>query len=74
MIHRIGGGRYPGLRDGARDTGDEAKELAGFPALQPLKRFGRPEESANVVRFLVSEEAAFVHGAVVMADGEYTVV
>lgn len=64
----------PGLHDGARDTGDEARGLAGFLALQPLKRFGRPEEIANVVRFLAGDEASFVHGAVVMADGGYTVV
>ena len=64
----------PGLHDGARDTGDEARGLAGFLALQPLKRFGRPEEIADVVRFLAGDEASFVYGAVVMADGGYTVV
>ena len=75
-VNAVGPGTVdtPGLHDGARDTGDEVKGLAGFLALQPLKRFGRPEEIANVVRFLVSEEASFVHGAVVMADGGYTIV
>ena len=64
----------PGLHDGARDTGDERRGLESFLALQPLKRFGQPEEIANVVRFLVDEQASFVHGAVVMADGGYTIV
>lgn len=64
----------PGLRDGARDTGDEEKGLAGFLALQPMKRFGKPEEIANVVRFLVDEESDFMRGSVVMADGGYTIV
>ena len=64
----------PGLHDGARDTGDERHGLESFLALQPLKRFGQPEEIANVVRFLVDEQTSFVHGAVVMADGGYTIV
>ncbi len=64
----------PGLHDGARDTGDEERGMAGFLALQPLKRFGRPEEIAEVVRFLAGEESGFMHGAVVTADGGYTIV
>lgn len=64
----------PGLHNGARDTGDEEKGLAGFLALQPLKRFGRPEEIANVVRFLADEESDYIRGATVMADGAYTIV
>lgn len=64
----------PGLHDGARDTGDEEKGLAGFLALQPLKRFGKPEEIANVVRFLADEESDYIRGATVMADGAYTIV
>lgn len=64
----------PGLRDGARDTGDEAKGLETFLALQPLKRFGRPEEIAAVIAFLAGDEASFVTGALWMADGGYTIV
>ncbi len=75
-VNAVGPGTVdtPGLHDGARDTGDEARGMAGFLALQPLKRFGRPEEIANVVRFLVDDEASFLYGAVVMADGGYTIV
>lgn len=64
----------PGLLDGARDTGDEAAGLASFMALQPMKRFGKPEEIANVVRFLVGEESDYLRGSVVVADGAYTIV
>lgn len=35
----------------------------------PLKRFGRPEDVAAAVRFLASEEAAYVTGAVLNVNG-----
>lgn len=63
----------PGLHDGARDTGDEARGLQSFMALQPMKRFGRPEEIANVALLLVSDEASFVDGSMWVVDGAYTI-
>lgn len=63
----------PGLHDGARDTGDEAMGLQSFMALQPMKRFGQPEEIANVALLLVSDEASFVDGAMWVVDGAYTI-
>lgn len=38
----------------------------------PMKRFGKPEEIANVVIFLASEDASFVLGHELVADGGWT--
>ena len=38
----------------------------------PMKRFGQPEEIADVVLFLASERASFVTGACLVADGGQT--
>ncbi|OEY67957.1 SDR family oxidoreductase [Marinobacter sp. X15-166B] len=35
----------------------------------PLGRGSKPEEAANVIRFLLSEQASFIHGTVLFADG-----
>ena len=39
---------------------------------QPVGRLGRPEEIANLVLYLCSDEAAFVTGSVVTIDGGWT--
>jgi len=42
----------------------------GFdPGLVPMRRLGAPEEVAACVRFLLSEEAGYVTGAVLTVDG-----
>ncbi|PIX16222.1 MAG: 3-oxoacyl-ACP reductase, partial [Elusimicrobia bacterium CG_4_8_14_3_um_filter_50_9] len=35
----------------------------------PLKRLGRPEDVANLVSFLCSDESAYITGQVVRIDG-----
>ncbi len=38
----------------------------------PVKRYGTPEELANVIVFLASEKASFVTGATISVDGGLT--
>lgn len=35
----------------------------------PLKRFGRPQEIAQVVAFIASDKASYIHGAEIRVDG-----
>ncbi len=46
-------------------------EAAGeqFVSVNPMKRFGKPEEVAGLVSFLLSEDAGFINGTVVPIDG-----
>jgi 3-oxoacyl-[acyl-carrier protein] reductase len=46
---------------------DQMKEL--MLANTPLGRFGTPEDVAGAVRFLCSDEAAFITGEVLLVDG-----
>jgi 2-keto-3-deoxy-L-fuconate dehydrogenase len=45
---------------------------AELRARQPVGRLGQPEEVASLVRYLASDEAAFVNGACMTIDGGWT--
>jgi 3alpha(or 20beta)-hydroxysteroid dehydrogenase len=49
----------------------EIRELLSM-TLNPSKREGRPEEIANVILFLASDQASFMTGAAVVVDGGFT--
>jgi len=52
--------------------GDPEAAKAAIAARHPLGRFARPEEIAEAILFLASEEASFITGVVLPVDGGYT--
>ena len=60
----------PILDDDKRLHGEKA--ITGRERLIPLKRLGRPEEVANAILFLASDEASFITGTELIVDGGFT--
>ena len=53
-----------------KPTFDEQKFLTSGT---PLRRWGKPEDIANIALFLSSDEGSYVNGAIIVADGGITV-
>jgi 2-keto-3-deoxy-L-fuconate dehydrogenase len=53
-----------------KDTKEETR--AELRARQPVGRLGQPEEVASAIRYLASNEAAFVSGSMLTIDGGWT--
>ena len=54
-----------------RLTGKEKESIEQFTGLEPVGRFGKPEEIANAVLWLCSDEASFVTGIAMPVDGVF---
>ena len=80
LDHAAAGVRVNAVAPGAIKTDILAKQLAGgdpnyneasISAMHPMNRLGSPEEIANGICFLLSDEASFVTGHVLNIDGGF---
>ena len=62
----------PSLQDRMRALGDYEVARASFLARQPMGRLGTPEEVANLVVFLASDESSLITGTAITIDGGWT--
>ncbi|MFI0237790.1 glucose 1-dehydrogenase [Streptomyces sp. NPDC016845] len=59
----------PGLNNLASDDAQAAQLRDNLAAVVPLGRMGRPEEVANLVLFLATDQSSFVTGTEMYVDG-----
>ena len=80
LDHATQGIRINGVAPGAIKTDIIAKQLDGgdanyneatISAMHPMNRLGRPEEVANAICWLLSDEASFVTGHILNVDGGF---
>ncbi len=57
--------------DLTRALQDDEGRSAGILARTPMDRWGTPDDIGPVVRFLISDEARFITGAILPVDGGY---
>jgi 3-oxoacyl-[acyl-carrier protein] reductase len=62
----------PGLVETEMTAGLSPEQRNVMVNATPLRRAATPEDVARVVRFLMSEEASYVSGAVIPVDGGLT--
>jgi len=63
----------PFFQDLVEKTGSEAAAYKAMAtAATPLGRYGKPEEIAEQIAFLLSDKASFTTGACLISDGGYT--
>ncbi|MFK0202571.1 3-oxoacyl-ACP reductase FabG [Streptomyces lavendulae] len=59
----------PGVIDTRMAEGIRPKRREQFISMTPLRRHGTPDDVAEAVRFLASEEASYITGAVIPVSG-----
>jgi 3-oxoacyl-[acyl-carrier protein] reductase len=60
------------MRSGLNPAAAGQSPEEAFRAMTPLGRIGRPEEVADLILFLASPRAGFIHGANITIDGGMT--